>query len=317
MNIIWKKVALFVATALVLPMFAASASADDGKAALKFVPKDTMMVISIDVNSLKKTSIFKEMMTAIMQDADAKKNLKMFKEATGFDPEKDLESIVIALPPDVEKTENFLFIAKGKVDEKKFISFAKDQGGKIAEGKAAGQAYYEIDSEAAVAFVGDHIVMGPKVALEASLNTKKGNDKAVTDNSDMSGLIGAVDTKANIWMAVILPDDIRKELAKQDPNAGDITDAHASVDLGSGLKLRLTLGTGASGTADSIVKLAQEGLKSVKSDPNIGAMGLDPVFTGLSVAAAGKKVNVSLDLSQADFDRIVEMVKAMAMGGMR
>src|SRR5690606_23021052 len=237
-----KRIILLLVVALLLPLTATPAMADDGSGALGYVPKDTMMVVAIDFETLSKTDIFKDFMAAVMSDSEAKKNLDMLKEATGFDPEKDIKSIVLAVPPDVEKSENFLMIVKGKFDEKKFVAFAEKEakdGWKAQEHQ--GVTWYEIENEGGLAFVGDYVIVGTKGSLKAAVDTHKGKADSVKKNKSVNALVKAVDTKNDIWMAISLPDSIRKEMGKQNPMAGDITDAHASLDFGSGMKVRISL----------------------------------------------------------------------------
>ena len=123
-----------------------------------------------------------------------------------------------------------------------------------------------------------------------------------------------VDTKANVWFAMAIPDELKKQIAAENPMAGDLESAHASVDFGSGLKLRVTLTTGKEETAKQLVELAQAGLQGAGSDPQVKAMGLEPVFTKLSVKAAGKDLNVALDLTADEFATIKTMIQGMVQG---
>jgi len=310
------KLSLIAAAVAFSFIFASNAMADDGKAALAWVPEQTMMVMSVDVEQLRTTDIFKDFMGALMKEPDAKEGLEMLKKGADFDPEKDLDSFVLAVPPDVEKTENFLFIAKAKLDEKKFVEFAKAEGAKLKSQKHEGVTWYEIDGEGGMAFDGDHIVVGPKAALKAAIDTKKGKMKAIKKNGKLNKLVNAVDTKSDIWMAVAIPSDLQKQMARENPMAGDIDikNAHASVDFGSGLKLRVTLGAKSADTAKKLVKMANDALSDQNATQQLKAMGLEAAVTNLKITDKGNDINVKLDLNQSEFDQIMQTIKALAGG---
>lgn len=308
-----KSLFLLLAAALVLPLFAAPAFADDGTAALDFIPKDTMMVISIDLDGMRNSDLFKEVMTAAMSDPEVKDGLAKLKTATGFDAEKDLSSIVIAVPPDVEKTENFLIIAKGKMDEKKVVEFAKQEGGNLKEMTEDGVTWYEIDNEGGVAFMGSHVVLGTKAALKAAIKTKKGGMKNASAG-DVGAMLKSVDTKADVWFAMAIPAALRKEMAAADPMAGEIESAHASMDFASGLNLKITVNTATADVANQIVEVGKAGIQGIAADPSMAQMGLDAALTKLVLKADGKAIKVGLDLSTEELKKIEQALAPMMQG---
>jgi len=261
--------------------------------------------------------VFQDFMTAVMAEKEAKDGLKMLKDSTGFDPEKDISTILIAVPPDVEKSENFLFVAKATVDEAKLIAYAKSEGAKLTEQTHEKVKYYEIDGEGGMAFVDGYILVAPKAAMKAAIETYKGKGTALKKNKDFSALVKTVDTSANIWVAATLPAEIRKEMAKENPMAGDIEKVHASLDFVSGLKLRLSLLTASADTAKQLVELANAGIQGAGSDPSVKAMGFEPVIKGMKIAANGNDIEVSLDINETDLAAIKQTIQNMIQGGMR
>ena len=308
-----KALMALICVAFVLPFFATTAMADDGSAALKYVPKDSMFVLSIDMEGLQGTEVFKQMMTMAMQEKEVKEGIEQLKEATGFDYTKDLHSIVIAAPSDVNTSEDFVIIMKGKFDEKKFINFAKEENGKLVEKEHAKMTWYEIDKEGGLAFDGDIAVIGSTKYLKAALDTKSA--KNVKDAKVLGGYIKKVNTKHNIWAALTIPADIRKEMAAADPNAEKIEGGYASLDFGSGLKLDLTMITDSKDTAKALADEANKGLKAAASDPSIAQMGLDAMIAKITVAASGEKVAINIDLNEQEFATLSMLMQGL-MGGM-
>ncbi len=307
-----KKVLVLVAALLVLPLFAAQATADDGQGALSLIPKDTMAVVSINMTSLQKTGIYKELLGMALSDAEVKGNLEKLKKTTGFDFEKDVASIVIAVPPDVEKSENFLMIAKGKVDQKKLIAFAKAEQSDVKESKHQDVTYYLFDGEAAFAVLGDYILLGTDAAVKGAIDVHKSKREGVSKNASLTAMVKSVDKKGNLWMVINLPDSIRKDLRASDPMAGDISAAYASLDFGSGMALALVLVTGKAESASGMAAMAEMALGEVAGDPSLKAMGLDGVMKNLKISAAGKELKVDLKLSPKEFETVKALVQGMA-----
>ncbi|MDX9719999.1 MAG: hypothetical protein RBU37_04565 [Myxococcota bacterium] len=305
---------MLLAAAFVLPAMASTAFADDGTAALDYIPKDYAFVVAIDVDGLKKTSIYSDVMKMLQADKDFQQGVKQFKDATGFDVEKDLSSLVIAAPADVEKSENFIFVAKGKVDEKKAIEFAKKEGAAITDGKHEGQSYYVIDKEGGVAFMGGYVVVAPEAALKAAIEVNKGKKDSIKKSSDMSAMLKGVDTKQNIWMMVALPKSIRDEMSRENPLAAGVLNVYGSLGLSSGIDLKLVAGCDKDDTAKSLVDMANAGLSQAMAEPMVAQMGFDVALKKLSIKASGKDIKVGLSLTDAEFTKLKTTVEAL-MGG--
>lgn len=303
--------ALVLTSAFVLP-FASTASADDGTAALAYVPKDTMVVVAIDIDALKKTSLVGDLMKMVQSDKEAADNLKKLKDATGFDPEKDLSSIVIAAPADVEKSQNFLIVAKGKIDEKKMVEYAKSQGSAINETKHEGVTYYAMDTEGGVAFMKDHVVIGSIDMLKAAIEVSAGKKDAVKKNSDMAAMLKSVDTSKSGWMMIALPESLRKQMGKENPLAGGILSVYASLGLASGFDLSLVANCDKDDTAKQLVDLATQGLGALAADKSMEQLGVDVVLRKLEIKASGKDIKVALKLTEDEFKKIKKTIEAFA-----
>ena len=311
-----KSVVWLAGMALLLSLFMAGpVVADDGKAALKHIPKETMLVVSINMKRLKGSSLYKEALGMVMADPSAKADFDKLKEATGFDIEKDLDGLVIAAAADFEESEQFLLIAKGNFDEKKFIEFAKSEGANIKTAEHGGLTYYDVDDEAGMAFTDGYLVIGPKPALKAAIDTKAGKMDSVEKHSGLGGMFGTVDTSKDLWFAMELPESVRQELGREAPMGSDVEKVWGALDLNAGLALDVTVGTAKADTATQLEALAQQGLAEAAKDPNVAQLGLDKALAGTKVKADGKNLVVNIKLSEEELNKIKGMLGAMMGGG--
>lgn len=311
-----KSVVWLAGIAMLLSLFMAGpVLAQDGKAALKHIPKETMLVVSINLKRLKGSKLYKDALGMVMADPSAKADFDKLKDATGFDIEKDLDGLVIAAAADFEESEQFLLIAKGQFDEKKFIEFAKAEGAEIKTAEHGGVTYYDVDDEAGMAFTDGYLVIGPKPALKAAIDTKGGKMDSVEKSAGLAAMFGAVDTSKDLWFAMELPESLRKEFGRELPMGSDVEKVWGALDLNAGLKLDITIGTAKEDTAAQLVQLATEGLKEAAADPNVAQLGLDKAISQTKVKQDGKNLTVNIKLSEEELDKIKGMLGAMMGGG--
>jgi hypothetical protein len=279
--------------------FIDSAIADDGKAALKLAPKSTTGVISINIERVKSSPAYAAFMGMASKDPEFAKALQMAKDDFGLDLEKDISSLVIVLPSNVVEGQ-FLVVANGKFDQKKISAKALAEGGK--ESTVAGQTVIQgMDGDAAIAFVGSHAMMGTSAMVSAALS----DGGAV--GAGISKLIGSVDASKDVWVALEVP----AALKGLDPSLADINNLAASLDLSSGIGLKLAVGTTSDDKAKGLVEMANMGIGQAAKDPSVAAMGLAAAIGRTKVSQSGSVINVDISVNSAEVDTIQKMLGGM------
>jgi hypothetical protein len=280
------------------PAFIDSAVADDGKAALKFAPKSTTGVIAVNIDRVKSSPAYKAFIKVASADPEFNQILKVAQTEFGLDLEKDVSSVVIILPNNVQE-EQFVVIANGKFDQKKISSVATEAGGKAIT--IAGQAAIESPGDnVAFAFVGSHALLGTKPTLTAALSDGGAAPAGITK------LIGAVDTGKDVWVAVELP----PALKKLDPNLETIKSLTASLDLSSGVGLKLAVDTTSADKAKELVAMANMGLAAAAKDPGVEAMGLAAAVGRTKISNSGTTINVDISVTAAELETIQQVLGA-------
>lgn len=299
--------------ALVLAALAAPAMSADGKSALKVAPKDTVIFVSVNFDRLKKSPLYKDAMGMATANPDAKMALDKMKTDMGIDLEKDVSTISIALPADFQKSEKFLIVLEGTFDEKKIVEAAKKEGAKIKTENHKGQAFYSIDGQGGVAFMG-------KTALVGSLDTLKGAIAAQKGGAGAKGLdklIKATDIGKDAWFAMNVPESMRKEMAAGDPNAKDLQTMRGSLDLATGIGLDLTMGLANAASAKTIADEISKQLAEAGANPMMAGMGLGAALQRTKVEQKGGDLRLAMTLNPDEVARIKALVSAgmAAQGG--
>src|SRR5690606_4788561 len=118
-----------LAALLALPLWASVAHAADVKGALVYVPQDAVGVMTVDVDGVRATPLFKKLVTQLIDsNPKARKNLAELKQKTGFDPIEHVHSLVLAAGPDFPADDDdFVIIAEAKLDEARLVAFMQKE----------------------------------------------------------------------------------------------------------------------------------------------------------------------------------------------
>ena len=313
-NIFRRTTAIITASMLAMMlMFAATAHAGDGTAALSMVPKDSMMVLSVNVDRLKGSPLYASAMAKVMAEPDAKGMISKLKADAGFDVEKDISTLVVSIPPDVDSSQNFLIIAEGKFNEQKIVAALGNEGAKVTSVKHANATYHEIDGQGGVAFMGNVAVFGTKDMVKAALSAKAGQADSIHAHPTMSKLVKSVDTNKDLWVSFELPDSLKKSMGGN-PMINDLKSVTASVDIKSGLGLLVSIDTASDATATNLAQMMQAQVKAFAGAPEMKQMGFDVALQKLQVTGAGTAVSIALNLTPAEFKNVQQTIENLAKG---
>ena len=105
---------ILAATALVCAGLFLSCAKKEATAekSLGLLPHDSTIVVSINMKKMAERGAWEK-----LNDAKVQKGFDEFIQKTGMDPRKDLDRIVLGLPPDVEETKEFALLAFGTFDQ--------------------------------------------------------------------------------------------------------------------------------------------------------------------------------------------------------
>lgn len=248
-----------------------------------YLPNDTEFVLTVNVRQILDSQLFKkhvlELAKGALLDGDAQKTLG----ALGFDPLKDIDSIVLASPGGDERDKG-LIIVHGKFNVAKFKAAAKNVE-QLKPVKAGDYSFWETpglpggsDMPAYVALVDDKtIVMSPgKSYVVTALDIQAGK-KESKPKKDLEDVVDDIDEEQSIWVAALSTSLSKSALAKDD-KAKEVFDKFESIAAG------LTIADGVTFQVDIDAKddKAASDLKKQISD------GLDQAKTLVTILTAQK-----------------------------
>jgi hypothetical protein len=308
---------LILSSAFLVPALFAKDAPSSGKID-PLLPKDTSIVIVVDVKQIIESPVFKKNLLE-----DAKKHLQSNEEVSktlsllNFDPFKDLDRITIAAEG-IAMEPKGLMVARGKFDKEKieakaeaeakehkdFLKILSEDGHKIYEVSPPGQekpAFIAVIDGTAIVASGDKALV--KEALAKSAST------APSIKADLAKLMEAAD--GSLFIAVpgsaLKSDLISDDKAKA--TVAKIDHILLSLKLAKDLKVSTTVATKSDENAKEIAEEIKEGLNSAKgmvafmaSQQKEAAAAVD-FMNAVKVAVEGKNITIKAELSEEAIDK--------------
>ncbi|MCB9507326.1 MAG: hypothetical protein H6698_09260 [Myxococcales bacterium] len=284
--------------ALTALLLAAPALAGNGSALLGHVPGTAQVVVGVNVEALRSTSLWSTALDLADDDTGVNNTLNTLTTA-GFDPRTQVRSLVIA-SSSVGPTsgDHAVILIEASYPRDAVAQVLIDDG--YTAGTEGEIAFYQ-KGQSTVAFLSDTVVAVGEHALVAP---------AMSGSAGASGRVAsqlrAVDKSGTIWIATTIPESPQGAQA-----------ARASIDLSSGLRVNLTLAMESADAATTAASDFNTQIAGVAAAPEVQALGVGPLVSGLQAAASGTDVTLSTSVAAGDLDNLVTRLVAIAREEMR
>jgi hypothetical protein len=287
------------------------AEADSRADALELLPDDTAFVLSVDVKSMSKSTVAKELFAFVTKSGDIAQTQKRLLEEAKLDLTKDVDSLVIGLAGDIQKAEHIVFLARGRFDKSKVTSFLKKDATSFTQKQHRGINYYALSDDTEFAFMGSYFVATPKGGMMKVIDLHRGKAKSAGKNSRLAALVGKGYTKSNVWLAVVLTDAMRQEIASE--TGGHSMDAVvAGIDIATDVNITtLLLASDAKG-AEALATMFTSAAKEMAREPSLQMFGLSDTFNKMKVAWKDTEVTVEMTIPGASLLQLLPVLQNAA-----
>ncbi len=283
--------------------------------ALDLIPKDAAVVAGINWSKFKGTK-FHNMLLANLP-AEAKTELDGMKQACSIDPLNDLDSIVVGVLGNLDKSSRAVIIVKGNWNRDKInkcaTAMGEKKGKKMTVTNEGDISSYTPEGEKTmnVGWAGDLMVFtsqsmeGDKAFLSDVL--KKAS--SVKDNKPLMDLLGKTDQSGTIYGAVVAPpgSDMTTAFNKMTGGTEKLAGAYGTIKLASDLDMNVGFRFATDADAKAVADKMSKELEGAKQSPQGGQF-----LNNSSVKADGTDTVVSVKLDEKQLDQVTEMVKQMA-----
>lgn len=312
--------AMFVCVAIALPVWAGN-----GQNLLQYVPQETGVVMSVDLEQLRATPLFELIWGIATADPEISGQLAELETAAGFNPTTDLSTFLFAMNADDD--ERFLVLVEGTFDSSAMAAFIISAAGEeVATTDYQGfTVYHEPPAADAAApptddvrmtFITDTIVaLGTQTELNAAIDTVAAAGANVTANASLNDVITAADSSGTFWFAGTMSPAMTGDVAGS-PMAS-MANFRGSGNLAGGVTLSYVLGTGTEADATALSTFITDSLNEARAQPELAQLGLTSVLDATTVGSAGTDVSIDVAIPEQTLNQIIMVFQALmqAEGG--
>jgi hypothetical protein len=313
--------------AAVLMLAGAPAWAGSGQNLLQYVPQNTAIVVSVNLEQLRTLPLYQMIWGMVTASPDAQRALTEMQTQAGFDPNTDLSGFLFAVSP--EDSERWSLLIEGNFNVEQMRTYLAtqmaDQDGdgrpEVASQEYAGHTVYFDPTESErsrgyFTFLNNNVVAaGTQQELSGVLDTVAGSAQPVTGNAQMSSLLSSVDTSGAFWFAGVLSPSMMAEMVGS-PLEG-VSTMHGSGNFAGGLNISYTLGTSTQEQATILAAFLNDQVAQARTAPEIQQMGLAGVLDAVRISAAANAVSINAAIPEQTLNQLLGILSALmaAQGG--
>jgi hypothetical protein len=288
---------------------------------LALFPEPVRVLVSIDAAKLRGSAAASKLAALSQQDPEDARRLEELARRTGFDPLRDVESLLAGFPEDARgRGELALVVRADHLVESRLVAYVRDELQKKGDdlvGTARGRftlwsprsspelAGFFVDARTFVLGAGG---WAPRLADLAA--TARPGDSVAT-NLDVARLVARAGDHA-LWMAALVPAATRASLAA-DPRFGSaaaLSDFVIGVDLAAGVEAVASGVVATAPDAQALAAKTQEMLRDAKRNARVLMLGLGPYLDGVSARAVDRSFEMRASLNERQVDDLVARLGA-------
>lgn len=292
----------------------------DGRLAL--LPIDTRTVVALDFERIRAAPFATKLSTLAASNPDDEKRLATFRERTGLDPVRQVDSIVVGFPEEARLHGEMGVVVRGeRFDESRLVAYVRDTLQKDGDdlvakphGRRTLWTTRKDPSLAGFFLDGRTLVIGGggwAVRMADLADGGPASGSAET-NLELVQLCERAAAGHAIWAGAIVPAELRRQL-EQDPrfeSAASVTRMSLGIGLGTGLEAAFTADLADPSEAKVLVAKVSETVQGAKRDPRVLMLGLGPELDGITSRVDGTTFSLKLALGEAQVNDLLDRASA-------
>ncbi len=292
----------------------------DGRLAL--LPIDTRSVVALDFDQIRAAPFAAKLSALAASSPDDEKRLAAFRERTGLDPVRQVDSIVVGFPEEARvHGELGVVVRAERFDESRLVAYVRDSLQKDGDdlvakphGRRTLWTTRKDPSLAGFFLDGRTLVIGGGgwAARMADLADGAPASGSAETNLELVQLCEHAAAGHAIWAGAIVPVEVRRQL-QQDPrfeSAASVTRMSLGIGLGTGLEAAFTADLADPSEAKVLVAKVSETVQGAKRDPRVLMLGLGPELDGITSRVEGTTFSLKLVLGEAQVNDLLDRASA-------
>ncbi len=210
---------------------------------LSFIPENATGIFTLNMKKIVQLDLFKEKIAELKKGETAKqdeflKKYSEFVDNTGINPEKDLDSMVLAMFDSISFNENenknFVAVINLKHDKEKILSFIQKKGETYKTEDYQGQTLYNFSTEKGDEitlsfFQGDMLAFGEINHLKQVVDLSRKKGKNIQDNPKLKPLLAQLKSDSMISFFFDFPEKMKEAQPEGTPFKMDLSKAETLI----------------------------------------------------------------------------------------
>jgi hypothetical protein len=291
---------------------------------LELLPKETEILISLNVKRMRNTPLWRAALDLRDSDANTKKKFDEFTQKCGLDPLTQVEGVTLGFPQIAEDQREFAGVVRGTFDEQKLVACGKEQAQKegvelTTTDYGSHKIYSSSRGQAYVSFLDKStVVVGGQEWIKKALDRADGKAEggSARQNDALMALVKRANTSQAIWGVGVVPEKARERF-KDDPKlniAATMKAVVGSLDFASGLLVDLDVDLGGDEEAKKLAETLRGQLDEAKKNPQIMMTGMSSFLDGVKVEQKGATFHGNVSFTQQQVDDLINRVKGLLSG---
>jgi hypothetical protein len=305
----WRRLLLCAVSVALLGGCGSKAGAGDP---LKLVPGDSRVLLKLDVARLRQTQFKDRLLQLVERNEGAKKKLQTLVQKSGFDPVRDLDSVLLALPYGGEKaTGEGAAVLFGRFNQPALVAWFKEQAGQgYKEQKHGNRTIHSMGQDPHLCFINSTTAVAGDLALvKRILDLADGKGQSARQTPALVELTNRVPGNQVAWGVVSVPDDVKKRAQESDSPFKAVINIVLTLDFAAGLALDFRAECSDENEAKTLTDKFNNLVKELLESPMFGSLGLGAVVSALKGAQEGKTFRVRGNLPQQQLDDLIKKIE--------
>jgi hypothetical protein len=302
---------------------------------LGWFPAETQIVVALDFARLRVTPLWGHLAALAHADPQDQALIGEIARRTGFDPLRQIDSIIVAFPEEARNGGAMGLVLHGQgLDQTRLVAYARDQvakqGDDLFSFRRDGRTLWATRKQPTVAgFFADErtfvfgaggwaekmAALGGSAVSGAEQNPQLVHlvERARVGTSTSTSTSTSPPASPPLWAAAIVPAATRAALAT-DPaltSGGGITRLALGVDIVGGLRAHLVADLGTRDQAEAMAAQVTDAVRAARRSPQVLLMGVGPYLDGIAARATGVTTEITVNLSQGQVTDGVERLRAL------
>lgn len=288
----------------------AIAHAGDGNDALRLLPENTAMVASFNIERTSRSATGKRFLDTVLDVRSLSGVPGDFLRRAGVDIERDIETMIVAMADDYDKSEDLVLLFEGRFNQKKIVAVARKESSTFATRKYRGVTYYELDDDSAFGFIGRYAVVTPIRTMPKIIDVHARKAPSSSKNRALMGLVKGGDTKKDMWGVFEIPRELRSEISKE-TGGHSVKGLMISIDLKNGMSMKARMNVLRSEGAAAIAALMRKTATDAARDPQIAAVGVADAMRRMTVKQKGARLDITFTLTKTELSDFIKAVQEL------